>query len=100
MARYFRRHGSDWIPTQPPTDHIRAQQMIEGVAQSPEEAVFLRARLSGEHRTSSLATLIGAGALSAREQQMMVKRMTERLRLRLRRLRRRTEGDGKNLLQD
>jgi len=53
---------------------------------SPKEQMFMCARLEGEHRTSKLAAILGLEEASATKQRIAVKQMTDRLRLRLRRL--------------
>jgi DNA-directed RNA polymerase specialized sigma24 family protein len=63
----------------------RVQSAFEAIL-SHSERVFFDARLSGETRTEELAQLIGATGLPPNMQRQLVKRMTERLRIRLRRL--------------
>ncbi|HWB17567.1 MAG TPA: sigma factor [Vicinamibacterales bacterium] len=52
---------------------------------TPAEHRFLEARFAGEHRAEVLADLLGGGGRSVHEQRRLVKRTTDRLRLRLRR---------------
>ena len=58
------------------------------------ERLFLEAWLRGENRRLELARLLGADQLPDKQQRRLVKRTTERLRIRLRRLGRRLAGQA------
>jgi hypothetical protein len=65
----------------------RTTLAVSRVTRSPEERVFLQARLDGEHSSAALAKLMGLDNLSIIEQRQAVKRLRDRLRRRLRHLR-------------
>jgi DNA-directed RNA polymerase specialized sigma24 family protein len=55
------------------------------LCRTSEERLFLEARLDGERAVAQLALLLGGAELPAEEQRRLVKRTTERLRMRARR---------------
>jgi hypothetical protein len=65
------------------TDRVRTAVRVK---LTDSERRFLEARMAGERRTPELARLIGSDDVPIDQQRLIVKRMTERLRLRLRRL--------------
>ena len=79
------RASTAQVPATTPVVTARVREAVRAKL-SDTEWFFLQARLSGEWRTPELARVIGASNVHIDEQRLIVKRMTERLRLRLRRL--------------
>ncbi len=72
-------------------DRRRALQasILARLARTPDEAAFLAAKLAGEHRTEALARVLRSGSMKGSTMSAkrdMVKRVTERLRIRARRI--------------
>jgi RNA polymerase sigma-70 factor (ECF subfamily) len=84
------RFGTSLITT-PTPNHVVAREsrigdQIRRVVVNRSEHEFLLARNAGVRRTQDLASVLGVMHLPVSEQRRVVKRLTERLRARLRRL--------------
>jgi DNA-directed RNA polymerase specialized sigma24 family protein len=80
-------HLNGTIVSEPVFDDVEWADILESgdLHLTPAEHRFLEARFAGEHRVEVLADLLGGGGRSVHEQRRLVKRTTDRLRLRLRR---------------
>jgi DNA-directed RNA polymerase specialized sigma24 family protein len=91
-------HLNGTIVSEPVSDDLAWTDILESgdLHLTLAEHRFLEARFAGEHRAEVLANVLGGGGRSVHEQRQLVKRTTDRLRLRIRRFLTRQGGSLSN----